>query len=511
MGDLPSMEQHTPTVRQSSLVNGRDHRIAVLLGLLAIVWTGLGISVPSIWTDEGATVTATQRTWGELWHLLHNIDAVHGLYYFMMKPWLDVAGVSAVVVRLPSLIAVGLAVAFTYLMSRMWLTIKQSAVAAVAFMLMPRTTWMAIEGRSSALTTLLAVVATMLVVRWFYQQHARLLVAYAAVAAFGVMVNIYVAFLIMAHGIALVLFRTRLRRFLHWSIAAVVAAAASSPVVLASAAQRAQLGHLGELSITRWATSVFVRQFLLGETPGDALSLIPREAWLGAAALLTFGCWALVAVAAFTTLGRREHMEAVMWLLPCVVAPPVAVLGLGLAGLNLYHPRYFTLTTPTFAVCVAIGLFAIRRNEIRGLVASLLIVLTIPIYISQRGLYAKSGYDWVVAAQQVAEATTAGDGILYGGSPAMRPIAASFPTSFDRLEDFALLETPAEEGSLDGSSKPLTVGLLGEAPAHTVGVWSARSESFDEDYARFEAAGFQEVDRWSGPQTTVIVWDKSSP
>src|SRR5690242_10159314 len=53
----------------------------VLAAVLAVAVSAAGAARPSLWFDEAATISAATRSLPELWRLLHNIDAVHGLYY----------------------------------------------------------------------------------------------------------------------------------------------------------------------------------------------------------------------------------------------------------------------------------------------------------------------------------------------------------------------------------------------------------------------------------------------
>ena len=164
----------------------RDLTIAALLGLVSVVWSGLGSWVPSIWVDEAASITATRRSWAELWRLLGNIDAVHGLYYAGLKLWFTIIATGPVTLRLPSLLAMGGVVASTYLLARRFMRPPVAAVAASVCALLPRATWMAIEGRSWAFSALAAVVATLLLVDWVSTARRRLLFGYAVAIAIGI-------------------------------------------------------------------------------------------------------------------------------------------------------------------------------------------------------------------------------------------------------------------------------------------------------------------------------------
>lgn len=179
-----------------------DRLIAALLGLLVAGINALGIWIPSIWADEGATLSATQRDWPDLWLLLHHIDAVHGTYYAAIKLWLDAVSANSITLRLPSLVASAAVASLTYILAREWFGRTPSVVAAVLCALLPRTTWMAIEGRSWAFSTLVAILSTLAIVRWTERRNSAALLAYWLAITFGIALNIFIVFLIVAHGVS---------------------------------------------------------------------------------------------------------------------------------------------------------------------------------------------------------------------------------------------------------------------------------------------------------------------
>src|SRR6202034_4096331 len=86
-----------------------------LMRLTWLAWAGptvltaaLGlyqINVPILWRDELATWSAASRTLPQLWAMVHNVDAVLGLYYLGLHLWMAVFGDSAAAMRLPSALA----------------------------------------------------------------------------------------------------------------------------------------------------------------------------------------------------------------------------------------------------------------------------------------------------------------------------------------------------------------------------------------------------------------------
>jgi mannosyltransferase len=86
-GDLRqgALERVQPT--RTPTAGGLD---PVVVAVFAIVVSAAGAARPSLWFDEAATISAGTRSVPELWRLLGNIDAVHGLYYLLMHGWFAV-------------------------------------------------------------------------------------------------------------------------------------------------------------------------------------------------------------------------------------------------------------------------------------------------------------------------------------------------------------------------------------------------------------------------------------
>ena len=53
--------------------------------------------------DEAATISASySRSLGQLWQMLNNVDAVHGLYYLLMHGWFQIFPPTEFWARAPS-------------------------------------------------------------------------------------------------------------------------------------------------------------------------------------------------------------------------------------------------------------------------------------------------------------------------------------------------------------------------------------------------------------------------
>ncbi|MBV8347438.1 MAG: hypothetical protein JOZ49_07875, partial [Mycolicibacterium sp.] len=87
---------------------GRYDPVAV--AALTVILSLAGASRPSLWFDEAATISAANnRSLGDMWQMLGNIDAVHGLYYLLMRGWFMVSPATEFWTRVPSGLIVGVA------------------------------------------------------------------------------------------------------------------------------------------------------------------------------------------------------------------------------------------------------------------------------------------------------------------------------------------------------------------------------------------------------------------
>src|SRR5437588_9544339 len=104
-------EARTPAAVSDSRTRRRGRLLdPIAVALLATVVSGAGASRPSLWYDEGATISASaSRSLPELWRLLGRIDAVHGFYYLLMHGWFAIFPPTEFWSRVPSCLAIGAA------------------------------------------------------------------------------------------------------------------------------------------------------------------------------------------------------------------------------------------------------------------------------------------------------------------------------------------------------------------------------------------------------------------
>jgi mannosyltransferase len=492
------------------------------LGLLATIVSGLGGWIPSKWNDEAATQTAATRSLPHLWQMMQNIDAVHGTYYFLMHFWILAFGTSNFAMRVPSMIAVGIACAGVVVLGRKLADRRLAIIAGLVFLILPRVTWMGIEARSLALTAAVAVWLTVVLVRAVERRSARWWALYSVLAAVGVLLNLYVALLVVAHGVTLLLAWKRIehhrRLYAGFAASSIVAALLSLPVDRLSLTQSGQL-PFGPLNATSTLNTLLFAQYFSGATPtfGRGVPIPPTSVWSVAVVLVAILGWLLViapvAIRRFRPVPlRRMGLTPLGILFPWVVVPVTVVLIVSLVD-PMYTGRYFAFTTPAVALLMGATIAKLRLPWMRVGAIAILVVLVLPIYLSQRGPTAKNGTDWQQAAAILQAHAKPGEDIYYsparsGVHVSIHKIEQAYPAVLSSLHDISLRETPIQLGTLWGTDWPLTHArpLLRTTPilwaviehAGTPSPTSTKQERY------IEKQGLHLVHIWRGSQTDIL-------
>ncbi|MFG2080661.1 glycosyltransferase family 39 protein [Micromonospora tulbaghiae] len=195
-------------MRRFAPVPGRTRSgpvVWVVPGLLTLVVTLAGIGHAQPWRDELATWSAATRPVPDLVRMTRTIDAATGPYYLLMHGWTALAGTSPTALRLPSALAMAVAAALTARLGAVLVGRRAGLLAGLLFAVLPVTSRYGQEARPYALATLLAVLATLLLVealrrpgRWRWAGYA------AAVAALGLF-HLLALTLLAAHAVVVLL------------------------------------------------------------------------------------------------------------------------------------------------------------------------------------------------------------------------------------------------------------------------------------------------------------------
>ena len=165
------------------------------------------IQRPSYWRDEGATLAAVQRPFGELIRMLGNVDAVHGAYYMIIWAVVRFGGTGEFATRLPSALAMAVAAAGVAAIGRRLASPRAGLFAGLIFAVLPEISWYGQDARSYAMGSALATTASFLLVRVLGAGGSRRgwLAGYGlALTGLG-LGNIFGLLLIPAHGLTVAL------------------------------------------------------------------------------------------------------------------------------------------------------------------------------------------------------------------------------------------------------------------------------------------------------------------
>jgi len=475
------------------------------IGLLGFTIAIIGIGIPSIWYDEAATISSSTRSWPQLWAELGNVDAVHGLYYFLMHVVFDVVGYSTLALRMPSAIAIGIAATLVVVLGRQLSRSRLGVIAGLVFVFLPRITWAGTEGRSYAITALLAVALTVVFVKTQSSSRRRWWVGYSALAALSGALFIYLALVVLAHGVTIawrLARRDRMAVFFgrRWTIAAAAAALAAAPLALEIIGQGGQVAWIAPVG-PQTVEEVLRTQWFYGSTP------------------FTIVAWALIAVGIGSRLRRHDRVILVTTL-PALVLPTLALIAISVVHAPLYQPRYLTMCAPFAALAVAAGIEAIRWRFAAVSALALLIVLSIPQIVAQRQPEAKENSSWsqvadLIASERAADGPGNATAFIYGNlqrhpGATARVIAYSYPAAFADGIDATIITPAAQTAQLWETHSPIaesTARLLGADVTYLI--TSNARDLRGETITTLEQVGWRVVDSWNLTAVHVLKFERT--
>ncbi|MFG2604243.1 glycosyltransferase family 39 protein [Streptomyces sp. NPDC048514] len=298
---------------------------------LAMLGIGLwGLDRGGIWRDEAVTFQVGRRTVPQIWRLLHEVDAVHGLYYLLMHAVLAVHP-GEVALRLPSVCAAAVTAALVAALGARLVRARAGLWAGLLYAVTPMAGHYAQEGRSYALVAAGATAATLLFVRavqggsWW---------TYGGVLGFTCWLHEFAVLLLLAHAVTLALARPGARVWRGWGRAAGVVVLALLPMILVSRAQSAQVA---------W----------LRRPTADTAEAVLRT-FLGPVAGVYWVCLGLAVLGLAGLVGRRGQVTCAGLALPLMVVPPGALMLVSQLS-PLYVDRYVLYALGGAPLLVAAG------------------------------------------------------------------------------------------------------------------------------------------------------------
>ncbi|WP_435821314.1 glycosyltransferase family 39 protein [Micromonospora parva] len=453
---------------------------------LAVTVTGLGSA--QLWRDELATWSAATRSPTDLVRLAGTIDAATGPYYLLMHWWTTVVGDSTIALRLPAVLAMTVAAGLLAVLGARLVDRRAGLFAGLLFAVLPGTSRYGQEARPYALATMLAVLATLLLVTALRRPGWARWAGYAvAVAALG-LIHLIALTLLAAHALVVLIAWWRGPAAAGIAAPASAAAASTAPAAAGSAA-RAPAGSTAprrdaerdrrDRRVWRWLVAVlpaalFATPLLVKARTQqsrqlnwvhlvrpDDLSALP-----GGVAQSSVVGGLLVGVAALgaARLGRRAVLPVSAVLLPVLLLFAVG------AVVPLWVPRYLVFVVP-FACLLAGAALAAVTAPGALVVVVLAGLLGLPDQAALRRTHEwprSAPVDYAGAARVIADGQRPGDAVVY--SPRHSWLFLDLGIEYhlaDPPRDVLVTEDEARRGDLWAAECPQPAQCL----AGTTRVW----------------------------------------
>lgn len=411
--------------------------LALALGLWGITRQG------TMWRDESVTYQVAHRSPSEIWALLGNADAVHGLYYFFMHALYSVWEGGLVTLRLPSVLAVAAAAGLVGLTACRVAGRRAGVLSGLVFALTPEVQMYAQEGRSYAMVCALVALATYLLTRALTGSSGwRGRTGYALAMLAAGLLHEFAVLALPAHGVTVLAARTTREARRSWAVAAGAAVIGLAPLVLFSAGQSGQVSWIGGPKPREWL-----------EITGVALVAVLCSRYLASGA----GAKGPAPAGGPGFVSRLALPLALL---------PTAVLLLAAVHEPMYVDRYVLFTDVGLSLLVgtalsllftrACALAPLRRPLPRAaavvtVAVAVLLALT-PVMLQMRTPDSRKD-DVTAVAEEVERVSAPGDGVVFTPSR-RREWRLSHPAEYGGLVDLALGTGPRASASLQGEELP---------------------------------------------------------
>ena len=473
----------------------------------------------SMGNDEVATRWAALLSLRDLAHLLNTIDAVHGLYYLLMHAWVAV-GSSPAVLRIPSVLAMIVAVALTAILAQRLTGAGWTGLfAGLVMALTPAITYYAQTARSYAMVVACVVASTLALLGALNAEAAgatgaraaRRWVLYAVLVTLGGYLNEMSLLVLAAHAVTVLLARYGLRVLGHWAAAAASAAVLVLPLVVISNREQGAVQWIPPPGVTDLR---ILFQDYFGATAAAAVLLF---ACAIIAVLPPGGWWRRRRGGAAGQPGPGAEGEIPWWQsggisLPSVAAPLLVIpAGLLLAESFVAHPlyvdRYVLYGEVGAALLAGAGMYRIgqwladaaNRRALVWVPGVVLCVLTLVLQLGPQHRIRtpqSRAYDFGGPSRFVGAHAHTGDGVLFFGT-LFRKARLGYPQDFTKTSDFAMAVSPRQAGTFRGVDKPFTliaplmreherIWVIGAEPSVHLppGSYRAQSLELQDDFSR---------------------------
>jgi mannosyltransferase len=372
-----------------------DRRVAIGVSALVsatVVLPTLGRQ-PLSW-NEAVSLSAAQRSLPNLVGMLRHTDAPLGLYYLLLRGWVSLLALVGVVptafwLRLPSALAVIMAVALAAALAARWFGSRAALLAGVLLAVHPLLTFYGQDARPYGLVTLAFLASTWLLMRGLQTPTASRLAVYALVSTVTVYLHLFAGYAFAAH-VLLVLHQTRgdRGRRLRWLATGAAVVAACLPLVILARGQSQEVGWIPKPSVASVSSTV-------------------ANVFGGAALLLVF---VVIMVVASRSGADGEMSSMIKFLSVWALVPVAALVVVDLVVPDLVA-RYALVSVPAAVIVVAAIATRARSRSVTGLVALAVAVSVVTVGVQQSRSFKYE--DYRTAADLMGDSAQPGDAVMF--------------------------------------------------------------------------------------------------
>lgn len=359
--------------------------------------------------------------------MLGNIDVVHGCYYLLMHALFECFGPSTTTLRLPSVLATGVAAACVGRIGDRLAGKRVGLAGGMAFGLIPAVQFHLQEGRPYALVAAGAGIATLLLVTVLQERGTAVYwAAYGVAVMMSGLLNWLSLMMLPAHLATLLWVRAGHGVWKRWTAVSSAAMVCVLPLILFSRGQ------------------------------SDQVSWIPPLTWhmlIGPAVLLLIG-----GIGALLDRPRAVGRMSVAAVgLPLLLVPQFGLIGLSLVQ-PLYLDRYVLFSLLGLALLIGSLVGSVTQTvrarhprAARWVLPAVVVVATVgllPQLLAKRSPSSRVD-DVRAVATDVQQLKEPGNAVLFIPS-ARRDTKSVSPQAFSGLRDIALAQSPEASGTLKG-------------------------------------------------------------
>jgi mannosyltransferase len=347
MGETVDVTASVARARPSIAARARTRSLGVDLLLVSGVTLVLGLirlGSPSLWYDEAYTYRQIHKGY------LDQFDGYQPFYYWIEKPWTDLAGTSEWAMRFPSVVGAMLASALVVVLARKLFDANVALVSGLLLATSPFFVKWSQQARAYPFLAAMALVASLLLLRAL-DRGGRGAWALYGLAFTGLLVTHAVAGLLLVPAHAVLVLQRRTRVLPHGLLAGVVILALGVTWV-AQLAMRTD-SSTSETAWIPFPSAAYVNGSLLGISGAAGFGLV----------LALVGVWAL-----------WRARSLLLWLGTWAFAPFVLALVISVAR-PVFVDRYLIVAAPAFAMLAAVGVMSLA-GRVRAGVALAAVVAT---------------------------------------------------------------------------------------------------------------------------------------